>query len=157
MAQEIIMTEDGYEKLIKELDDLKTVKRSQIADKIKTARGFGDLSENSEYDEAKNEQAIMEGRILTIEEQLKHVKIVSKESIPKDIVSVGSIVKILDDDMEFEYCLVSSVESSSDGDVPCITDRSPVGEALMGHRVGDTVQVNAPAGSFQIKILELRT
>ncbi|MEG0541526.1 MAG: transcription elongation factor GreA [Angelakisella sp.] len=156
MSQDIIMTEDGYEKLIKELDDLKTVKRSQIADKIKTARGFGDLSENSEYDEAKNEQAIMEGRILTIEEQLKHVKIVSKDSIPKDIVSVGSIVKILDDDMEFEYCLVSSVESSG-GDIPCITDKSPVGEALMGHRVGETVLVNAPAGSFEIKILELRT
>ncbi|MEG1942355.1 MAG: transcription elongation factor GreA [Angelakisella sp.] len=157
MSQEIIMTEDGYEKLIKELEELRTVKRSQIADKIKTARGFGDLSENSEYDEAKNEQAIMEGRILTIEEQLKHITIVSKDAIPKDIVSVGAIVKIIDGGEEFEYCLVSSVESSGDGDVPCITDKSPVGQALMGHKVGDTVTVNAPAGSFDIKISELRT
>ncbi|MEG1874848.1 MAG: transcription elongation factor GreA, partial [Angelakisella sp.] len=140
MSQEIIMTQEGYDKLIKELEDLKTVKRSQIADKIKTARGFGDLSENSEYDEAKNEQAIMEGRILTLEEQLSRVTVVHKDSIPKDIVSIGSVVTIDDDGFEIAYCLVSSVESSG-GENPCITDKSPVGEALLGHRVGDTVEV----------------
>lgn len=156
MSNQIIMTQEGYDKLIKELDILKTVKRSQIADKIKTARGFGDLSENSEYDEAKNEQAIMEGRILTIEEQLSRVTIVSKDAIPKDIVSIGSVVTIEDDGFQVEYCLVSSVESSGDG-VPCITDKSPVGEALMGHRVGEVVEVRAPAGTFSIKILNIRT
>lgn len=156
MSNEIIMTQEGYDKLVRELDELKTVKRSQIADKIKTARGFGDLSENSEYDEAKNEQAIMEGRILTLEEQLSRVKIVSKDAIPKDIVSIGSIVTIDDDGMQMDYCLVSSVESS-DGEIPCITDKSPVGEALMGHRVGDVVEVHAPAGTFIIKILSIRT
>lgn len=156
MTQEIIMTQEGYDKLRKELDELKTVKRSQIADKIKTARGFGDLSENSEYDEAKNEQAIMEGRILTLEEQLNRVKIVNKDTLPKDIVSIGSIVKIDDDGLEMEYCLVSSVESSS-GDIPCITDQSPVGQALIGHKVGESVDVHAPSGTFTIKILNIRT
>lgn len=156
MTQEIIMTQEGYDKLRKELDELKTVKRSQIADKIKTARGFGDLSENSEYDEAKNEQAIMEGRILTLEEQLNRVKIVNKDTLPKDIVSIGSIVKIDDDGLEMEYCLVSSVESSG-GEIPCITDQSPVGQALIGHKVGESVDVHAPSGTFTIKILNIRT
>lgn len=156
MTQEIVMTQEGYEKLQRELEELKTVKRTQIAEKIKIARGFGDLSENSEYDEAKNEQAIMEGRILTIEDQLKHVKIVSKDAIPKDIVSIGSIVTIEDDGMELEYNIVSSVESSN-GDIPSITDKSPVGKALMGHKVGDTVDVEAPAGVFSIKIINIRT
>lgn len=157
MSNDIMMTQEGYDKLVKELDELKTVKRSQIADKIKTARGFGDLSENSEYDEAKNEQAIMEGRILTLEDQLSRVKIVNKNAIPKDVVSIGSIVTIDDDGMQMEYCLVSSLESSGDGEVPCITDQSPVGEALMNHKVGDVVEVNAPAGIFSIKIISIRT
>lgn len=156
MPQEIIMTKEGFEKLKKELDELRTVKRSQVADKIRTAKGFGDLSENSEYDEAKNEQAIMEGRILTLEEQLSRVTIVDKGSLPKDIVSIGSIVTIEDDGLQIEYCLVSSVESS-DGDIPCITDKSPAGEALIGHKVGDIVEVHAPAGTFPIKILKICT
>ena len=142
MAQEtIMMTAEGYENLKQELEELKTVKRSQIADKIKTARGFGDLSENSEYDEAKNEQAQLEARILLIEEQMKHIKIVDRDAIPKGIVSIGSIVKILDIkyDEELEYRLVSSAESSSDNEIPAITDKSPVGEALLGHKEGETV------------------
>ena len=160
MAQEtIMMTAEGYENLKQELEELKTVKRSQVADKIKTARGFGDLSENSEYDEAKNEQAQMEARILLIEEQMKHIKIVDRDAIPKDIVSIGSIVKILDIkyEEELEYRLVSSAESSGDNEIPAITDKSPVGEALLGHKVGETVEVHAPAGNFNIKILEIRT
>ena len=160
MAQEtIMMTAEGYENLKQELEELKTDKRSQIADKIKTARGFGDLSENSEYDEAKNEQAQLEARILLIEEQMKHIKIVDRDAIPKGIVSIGSIVKILDIkyDEELEYRLVSSAESSSDNEIPAITDKSPVGEALLGHKEGETVEVHAPAGNFNIKILEIRT
>ena len=94
--QEIIMTAEGYDELQKELTELKTVKRANIADKIKTARGFGDLSENSEYDEAKNEQAQIEARILVIEEQLKSVRIVDKSSLSKDVVGIGSQVKIWD-------------------------------------------------------------
>ena len=155
MAQEILMTAEGYEELKNELQQLKTVKRAEVADKIKTARGFGDLSENSEYDEAKNEQAIMEARILTLEEQLKVVKVVDKDALQKDVVNIGSTVKLLDCEFneEMEYRIVSSVEGSGSGN--SLTDKSPVGEAVMGHKVGDIVEVNAPKGSFSLKILEI--
>ena len=125
------MTQEGYEELKKELQELKTVKRQEIAEKIKVARGFGDLSENSEYDEAKNEQAMIEARILVIEEQLKHVKIMDENSVPKDVVSIGSYVTFEDlaygDQME--YRIVTSLESSNQPDT--ITDTSPVGKALV--------------------------
>ena len=156
MAQDIVMTAEGYEELKRELVELKTHKRQEIAEKIKVARGFGDLSENSEYDEAKNEQAIMEARILTIEEQMKHVKIVDEDAVPKDTVSIGSYVKFLDvsfgDEMEFR--IVTSLESGNQQDT--ITDTSPVGKALLGHKVGETVTVSAPNGSYDIKILSIR-
>ena len=155
MAQEILMTAEGYEELKNELQQLKTVKRAEVADKIKTARGFGDLSENSEYDEAKNEQAIMEARILTLEEQLKVVKVVDKDALQKDVVNIGSTVKLLDCEFneEMEYRIVSSVEGSGSGN--SLTDKSPVGEAVMGHKVGDIVEVHAPKGSVSLKILEI--
>ena len=155
MAQEILMTAEGYEELKNELQQLKTVTRAEVADKIKTARGFGDLSENSEYDEAKNEQAIMEARILTLEEQLKVVKVVDKDALQKDVVNIGSTVKLLDCEFneEMEYRIVSSVEGSGSGN--SLTDKSPVGEAVMGHKVGDIVEVHAPKGSFSLKILEI--
>ncbi len=155
MAQEILMTAEGYEELKNELQELKTVKRAELADKIKTARGFGDLSENSEYDEAKNEQAIVEARILTLEEQLKVVKVVDKEALQKDVVNIGSVVKLLDCEFneEMEYRIVSSVEGGGNGN--SLTDKSPVGEAVMGHKVGDLVEVHAPKGSFTLKILEI--
>ena len=155
MAQEIILTAEGYEELKNELQQLKTVKRAELADKIKTARGFGDLSENSEYDEAKNEQAIVEARILTLEEQLKVVRVVDKDALDKDVINIGSTVKLLDLEFneELEYRIVSSVEGASAGN--SLTDKSPVGEALMGHRVGETVEVHAPKGVFQLKILEI--
>ncbi len=155
MAQAIIMTQEGFDELKRELMELKTVKRKDISEKIKVARGFGDLSENSEYDEAKNEQAIVEARIQLLEEQLKNVEIVDKGKLPRDIVVVGSRVRILDLDFneELEYLIVSSVESNAT--MNTITDESPVGRALMGCRVGDVVEVQAPAGSFQLKILEI--
>lgn len=154
MSTEIIMTEEGYEKLDRELTELKTIRRAEVAEKIKVARGFGDLSENSEYDEAKNEQAIIEARIVTIEEQLKHIKVVSKHEISTEVVSIGSVVKILDDGDEEEYHIVSSVESDN-GDILCITETSPVGKALLGRRIGDEVEVVAPAGTFIIKVLDI--
>ena len=154
LAQEILMTADGFAGLKKELEDLKTIKRKEISDKIRVARGFGDLSENSEYDEAKNEQAVVEARILMLEEQLKHVKIVEADDISDDVVSLGCTVKILDVefDEETEYRLVSSVENSG---MNTITDESPVGKALLGHKVGDLVEVAAPAGNFQFKVLAI--
>lgn len=155
VVQEILMTAEGHQELLQELQELKTVRRSEIAEKIKVARGFGDLSENSEYDEAKNEQARTEARILQIEEQLKYVRIVDRDSIPRDVVSIGSRVKFWDChyEEELECRIVSSVESSQQMDT--ITDQSPVGRALMGHRVGDTVEVEGPRGKFEVRILEI--
>ena len=146
MANEIVMTQEGYNDLVKELNELKTTRRAEISEKIRVARGFGDLSENSEYDEAKNEPAIVEARILTLENQLKNVKIVAK-SDNKGTVSIGSFVTIRDVEFgdEMTYRIISSVESSND--MSTITDESPVGKALLGHKAGDSVMVTVPSGA----------
>ena len=146
MANEIVMTQEGYNDLVKELNELKTTRRAEISEKIRVARGFGDLSENSEYDEAKNEQAIVEARILTLENQLKNVKIVAK-SDNKGTVSIGSFVTIRDVEFgdEMTYRIISSVESSND--MSTITDESPVGKALLGHKAGESVMVTVPSGA----------
>lgn len=148
MSGEILMTADGFEQLKKELDELKTEKRKEISDKIRVARGFGDLSENSEYDEAKNEQAIVEAKIASLESQLKRAKIIEKDKISKDIVSIGTEVTILDLEFEEEmtYKIVGSVESNN-ASMNTITDESPVGRALIGHKIGDEVEVTVPSGS----------
>lgn len=146
MANEIVMTKEGYDDLVKELAELKTTRRAEISEKIRIARGFGDLSENSEYDEAKNEQAIVEARILTLENQLKNVKIVEKSASGAGIASLGSFVTIRDVEFgdEMTYRIISSVESSND--MSTITDESPVGKALLGHKAGDAVYVAIPSG-----------
>ena len=155
MATEMLMTQEGYEALKKELNELKSVTRGEISEKIRVARGFGDLSENSEYDEAKNEQAVVEARIKKLEDQLKNVKIISRDEISTDAVSVGCKVKILDVDFdeEMEYVIASSVESHSDLDA--ISGESPVGKGLIGHKVGDVVEIQAPAAVLKLKILEI--
>lgn len=147
MANEIVMTKEGYDDLVKELNELKTTRRAEISEKIRVARGFGDLSENSEYDEAKNEQAIVEARILTLENQLKNVKIIEKSGTVKGTVSLGSFVTIRDVEFgdEMTYRIISSVESSND--MSTITDESPVGKALLGHKAGETVEVTIPSGA----------
>ena len=156
MAKEIMMTQEGYDDLVKELEELKTVRRGEISEKIRIARGFGDLSENSEYDEAKHEQAIVEARIMTLEQQLKHVRIISREHLSSEVVSIGSTVEIKD--IEFgdvmTYRIASSVESNTDMDT--ITDESPVGKALIGHKVGDVVDVVVPSGAIvKFEILKI--
>lgn len=155
MATEMLMTQEGYEALKKELNELKSVTRGEISEKIRVARGFGDLSENSEYDEAKNEQAVVEARIKKLEDQLKNVKIISRDEISTDTVSVGCKVKILDVDFdeEMEYVIASSVESHSD--LNAISDESPVGKGLIGHKVDDVVEIQAPAAVLKLKILEI--
>ena len=155
MANEILMTAEGYKALKDELEDLKTIKRGEVSEKIRVARGFGDLSENSEYDEAKNEQAIVEARIQTLEEQLKNAKILDKGQLSTQIVSVGTKFRILDMefDEEMEYRIVGSVESNQSMDT--ITDESPVGRGLLGHKVGEVVDIKVPAGVLQFKILEI--
>ena len=147
MANEIVMTKEGYDDLVKELNELKTTRRAEISEKIRVARGFGDLSENSEYDEAKNEQAIVEARILTLENQLKNVKIIEKSDTVKGTVSLGSFVTIRDVEFgdEMTYRIISSVDSSND--MSTITDESPVGKALLGHKAGETVEVTIPSGA----------
>ena len=155
MATQLLMTQEGYDALKKELNELKSVTRGEISEKIRVARGFGDLSENSEYDEAKNEQAVVEARIKKLEDQLKHVKIIERDQISTDVVSVGSRVKILDMDYDEEmgYTIASSGESHND--LESISDESPVGKGLIGHKVGDVVEIHAPAAVLKLKILEI--
>lgn len=153
MAKTIKITDDGLKKLQEELEFLKTEGRSDIAEKIKVARGYGDLSENSEYDEAKNEQAKIEARIVEIEAMLKNVEIISDIKGKAKTVMVGVKVKVYDEeyDEECEYRVVGSTEA--DPRENKISDESPVGRALLGKKVGDEVIVEAPAGEIKLKIV----
>lgn len=155
IAKQVILTSEGLEKLEKELEYLKTEKRQEIAEKIKVALGFGDLSENSEYDEAKNEQAQVEIRIVEIESMLKNAKVIDENDVSTETVSLGCKVKVLD--MEFdeteEYSIVGSTEANPN--TGKISDESPVGAALLGRAVGDVVEVPVPSGTIQMKVLEI--
>lgn len=146
MEKEIVMTYAGLRALEEELEQLKTVKRKEVAEKIKVARGYGDLSENSEYDEAKNEQGLVEGRIALLEKMLKHARVVTEEELSNDRVSVGSHVMIRDEDgEEEEYDITGSAESDPLNGK--ISDASPIGAALIGHSKGDKVEITLPSGS----------
>lgn len=146
MAKEILMSYSGLKALEQELESLKSVKRKEIAEKIKVALSFGDLSENSEYDAAKNEQAFVEARIVQIEKMLTNVKVIDESELDTEKVGVGCIIQIREvgcDDIE-EYAIVSMSEAKpAEGR---ISDESPVGAALLGHTVGDTVDVRLPTG-----------
>ncbi|MBE7010807.1 MAG: transcription elongation factor GreA [Ruminococcaceae bacterium] len=151
----VFLTYEGLKERERELEYLKTEKRKEISEKIKVALGFGDLSENAEYDEAKNEQAEVELKIVKLEKMLKNAKIIDEEEISTDIVSVGIKVKILDIEMEEEevYTLVGSEEA--DPMENKISDESPVGKAILGAKVNDVVTVSSPNGEYEIKILEI--
>lgn len=155
MTKETIMTSEGLKRLENELEELKTVKRKEIAEKIKVALSFGDLSENSEYDEAKNEQAIIEGRIAEIENQLKNVRILDESELSTEIVHVGSRVQIKDEATggTETYKIVGSTEA--DPMAGKISDESPVGQALLGHEVGDLVEIEIPNGILHYTVLEI--
>ena len=155
-TKKFIMTYEGVKKLEEELEYLKTVKRKEITEKIKVALGYGDLSENSEYDEAKNDQAFTEGRIIQLENMLKNAVVVDESEIPKDKVSVGSIVKVMDYefDEEVEYTIVGSAEADPMNFK--ISNESPVGSALIGKKVGDVVEVAVPSGMSKFEVLEIR-
>lgn len=154
-AKELLMTADGMQKLEDELENLKVFRRKEVAEKIKQALAFGDLSENSEYDEAKNEQAQVEARIAQIEGMLKIARVIDDAAIDTDTVSIGTRVKILDIefDDEDEYSIVGS--SEADPSQNRLSYESPVGKALLGKKVGDIVEVEAPAGTIQFKILDI--
>lgn len=151
----VYLTYEGLKERERELEYLKTEKRKEVSEKIKVALGFGDLSENAEYDEAKNEQADVELKIVKLEKMLKNAKIIDEDEISTDVVSVGIKVKVLDIDMEEEetYSLVGSEEADPMNNK--ISDESPVGRALIGAKAGDVVTVNAPNGDFELKILEI--
>ena len=155
MAKIYKFTEEGLKKLQDELQDLKTNGRKVIAERIKVARGYGDLSENSEYDDAKNEQAKIEARIVELESMLKNYEIISEDDIALDKVAVGVKVKVFDSDMEeeFTYAIVGSAEADPMNDK--ISDESPVGKALIGHSVDDEVEVDLNGEKIVFKILAI--
>jgi len=155
MAKKVLLTSEGLAKLQDELDNLKNVRRKENTAALKIAKSFGDLSENSEYDEAKNEQAEIEARISEIENMLKNAEIIDEEGIATDVVSIGSkvTVKDLDDGDTAEYFLVGSTEA--DPMKGKISDESPVGAALIGHKVGEVVAVEAPMGVIEYEIINI--
>lgn len=155
MAKQIVITESGLAKLKEELDFLKSVKRKEAAENVGIARSFGDLSENSEYDEAKNEQAKVEAQIAELEETLKHVTVISDSEIQTDSVRPGVTVGVLDMeyDEEDEFTIVNSHEV--DPAARKISDQSPIGKALIGTKVGDIVTVEVPDGTAKFKILKI--
>jgi transcription elongation factor GreA len=154
--KEIILTREGYQKLKKEIEDLSTTRRREVAERIKLAREFGDIAENAEYDTAKNEQAMLEARIAKLEERLASARVIEKREISKDVVSVGSTVRLRDVDARqtVEYRIVGSAEAN-----PAelkLSNESPVGKAILGHKKGETVEVATPRGSLKYKILEIK-
>ena len=156
MAQKpIIVTDDGLKKMTDDLDYLKNIKRKEVIEAISKARSFGDLSENSEYDEAREEQGKVETQIKELEELLKHVKVISDSDVNTDSVNVGARVKVYD--MEYEEELEYSIVGSTEAD-PLnhkLSDQSPIGTALIGAKLGDVVTANTPSGDLKFKILEI--
>ncbi len=152
MAEEVILTKEGKEELEKRLEYLKVSKRAEITERIKTAREFGDLSENAEYDAAKNEQAMIEGEILEIENKLKYAVIIKDSANKKGTVSLGSKVDFIDEDLGelLTYEIVGTTEA--DVEIGRISNESPIGNALLGRKAGETIRVNVPAGIATLTI-----
>ncbi|MCL0107638.1 transcription elongation factor GreA [Peptococcaceae bacterium] len=153
--KETIITTEGLRQLEKELENLKTVKRREVAERIKQAIEFGDISENSEYEDAKNEQAFIEGRISVLNQMISNAKVIEEENVDKNVVSLGStvLIKDLEFNEEFKYTIVGSVEA--DPDANKISNESPVGSAILGKKRGDIVEIDAPAGKIRYKIIDI--
>jgi transcription elongation factor GreA len=156
VLKEVILTAEGHEKLKAEIEHLSTVKRREVAERIKQARECGDITENSEYDDAKNEQAMLEHRIATLEERLKSARVVNKKEIPAGVVAVGTKVRLRDMDAKetIEYHIVGSAEANPAEHK--LSNESPVGRAILGHKKGETVEVAAPRGSLKFKIMDIK-
>ena len=154
-AKQMLYTQEGYQALVDELEYLKGTKRQQVKEDIATARAFGDLSENAEYDEARNEQAKVEARIKELEELILGAVIVDESKIDTSIINMGSIVKVYDKEFDetVEYSIVGSNEA--DPFQNRVSDMSPIGKALVGKRAGDEVTVEAPNGAIVLQILEV--
>ena len=154
--KDVLLTKEGYQNLKAEIEYLSTERRRQVAERIKIAREFGDITENAEYDDAKNEQAMLEARIAKLEERLAAARVIEKKEIAKDVVSVGAKVRLRDVDAKqtVEYHIVGSAEAN-----PAeykLSNESPVGRAIIGHKKGETVEVTTPRGSMKYKILEIK-
>ena len=149
MPKEVVVTREGYRKLEEELDNLRTVVRKEVAEKIKVARGYGDLSENAKYDAAKEEQGIVEAKIADLEATLKLARIIDDEDLSTDTVSIGMRVTVQEEgeDETETYDITGSTEADMYAEPPCISDESPVGSALIGHKAGDEVDVTLPNGA----------
>ena len=156
MEREVILTPTGYEKLKNDIERLQTVERRKVAERIREAREFGDISENSEYDDAKNEQARLESRIIQLQEKLRSARVIDTSDIPTDVVAIGSRVKVVDVDHgdEDEYEIVGSAEA--DPANSRLSNESPVGRAILGRKAGDVVEVSVPAGAIRLKIVEIK-
>jgi len=156
VTKEVILTPEGLSKLKEEIEYLSTTKRREVAERIKHAREFGDIAENSEYDDAKNEQAMLEHRIALLEERLANSRLIEADEISLDVVSVGTKVRLRDLDAKetVEYVIVGSAEAN-----PAeykLSNESPVGKAILGHKKGETVEVTVPRGSLKVKIMDIK-
>ncbi len=153
MEKEVLLSNEGLKKVEQELEHLKSVRRREVAERIKQAREFGDISENSEYEDAKNEQAFIEGRILTLEKMLRNAKIIEESAGDPEVVTIGSQVTLrdLDEKETYEYAIVGSTEA--DPAENRISNESPVGKALLGTHVGQVVAIGVPAGTLRVEVL----
>jgi len=154
--KEVVLTPEGFKRLTEEIEHLSTVKREEISERIKEAREFGDISENSEYNEAKNEQAKLEMRILNLEQKLRNARVLAAKEITTDAVGIGSLVNLKDIKQgdSFKYTIVSSAEA--DPNNHRLSSESPVGKAIMGRKAGETVKVTTPRGGIKYKIVSIR-
>lgn len=156
MEKEVLLTYEGLKKLEEELEDLKTNQRAEIAERIKVALGFGDLSENSEYDEAKEAQGKLEVKIAELEKKLRNAKVIDTDEIDTEVVQIGNIVKVYDEeyDEEIEYTIVGSTEVDLSQNK--ISNESPIGSALLGKKKNEVVEFQAPAGIIKLKVLDIK-
>jgi transcription elongation factor GreA len=156
-VKEVILTPEGYERLKAEIEHLSTDRRREVAERIRVARQFGDIAENAEYDDAKNDQMLLEHRIARLEEQLRNARVIEKGEVTADVVSVGAVVRLRDVDAKqtVEYYIVGSAEANPSENK--LSNESPVGKAIMGHKKGETVEVTTPRGnSLKYKILDIK-
>jgi len=154
--KKIMLTQDGYDKLVEKLDYLKSVRRIEVSERLKAAIALGDLSENSEYDDAKNEQGKLEGEIIELEAQLRNSEIIRSTAAETGKITIGSTVTVRDVELDLTdtYMIVGSTEADPDNNK--ISDESPVGAAIIGKTAGQTVQVHAPVGVLEYEILEIK-
>ena len=154
--KDVLLTPEGYEKLKQEIDHLRGERRREVADRIRVAREFGDIAENAEYDDAKNEQAMLEHKIAQLEERLANARVIDTGDVDTSVVSIGSKVRLRDVDANetVEYHIVGSAEANPAEQK--LSNESPVGKAIMGRKKGETVEVVAPRGALKFKILDIK-